>query len=111
MTPGALPSCLAVQDANGTRVLLLFGGRRHDGMLLNDVWSGRVEWPTIRWTLLHDAQAGVGAGEAAGQRAEGWQPAGRAQKTVIMRIHLKVLLKPCYSQPRHSTANRATANL
>lgn len=63
-------ACLPQDEAGGGGRLLLFGGRRQGGLLLNDVWSGRVEagpnGTTIAWTLLHDPQAGVGTGGRAG---------------------------------------------
>ena len=69
-----LPTLRAcTQDAEGRQLVLLFGGRRDDGLLLNDVWQGVLDASggnlTIAWTLVHDPQAGVGQGEAAGH---GW---------------------------------------
>lgn len=67
----ALPSHCLLQDEAGADQLLLFGGRREDGLLLNDVWQGQLantsleggagNW-TVMWTLLHDPQGGTGAG-------------------------------------------------
>ncbi|PSC68385.1 galactose oxidase [Micractinium conductrix] len=58
-------SLTSFQDERGRPALLLFGGRRQDGVLLNDVWLGTLEgWPVVTWTLLHDPQAGVGTGPA-----------------------------------------------
>lgn len=58
---------VAYEDASGRQAVLLFGGRRSDGLLLNDVWQGVVCWPAISWELLSDPQARAGSG--------GWHPA------------------------------------
>lgn len=59
-------SHVPAQDAEGRQLLLLFGGRRDDGLLLNDVWQGELDTSagnvSIAWTLLSDPQAGVGQG-------------------------------------------------
>lgn len=59
-------SHVPAQDAEGRQLLLLFGGRRDDGLLLNDVWQGALDTSagnvSIAWTLLSDPQAGVGQG-------------------------------------------------
>ncbi|PRW59710.1 leucine-zipper-like transcriptional regulator 1 isoform X1 [Chlorella sorokiniana] len=61
-------SLVSYQDAEGRQLLLLFGGRRDDGLLLNDVWQGAVDSSggnfSVAWTLLSDPQAGVGQGPA-----------------------------------------------
>lgn len=61
------PSSYLLQDEDGSRFLLLFGGRRSDGLLLNDVWQGRLEEGKggslrVAWTLLHDPQTSTGTG-------------------------------------------------
>ncbi|KAL4458419.1 hypothetical protein ABPG75_013284 [Micractinium tetrahymenae] len=70
-SPRRAHSLVSYQDEGGQHALLLFGGRRQDGLLLNDVWKGELS-PSgnsschfgINWTLLHDPQAGQGTGPA-----------------------------------------------
>lgn len=51
---------LPTQDEDGQPAVLLFGGQRGDGLLLNDVWRGALSlggeegsgWPSCRVSVL-----------------------------------------------------------
>lgn len=109
----ALPGCMqltrslsAVQDpASGEDRMVVFGGRRHDGVLLSDSWEATLRWPNVTWHLVRrgaeeDPQGGStasGAGLAEGEAASAGEDdeGGKKKKGAVppaRKGHIAVLV-------------------
>lgn len=50
-------------SSDGSTRVAIYGGRKHDGTLLGDVWVGTLHWPHVRWERLFHPLAHAAATE------------------------------------------------